>query len=214
MLEAGDWRALSRNGPFLRLLGFCAGAQFFLHGPMVLFPVYVRSLGGDIQDVSRMWLLMIAVEIPLIVWSQSWLKRLGARGLIGLGVCFGGVRWLVCGFATELWQAALVQPLHGLVVAGLLMGGPLYADAIVPDRLRSTGQGMLAMFAMSLGGFASSIASGWLLERFGPHTPYLIGGVGAGLLGLTVPRWLPPPTTPASLTVPRVACVDAPSDKD
>jgi hypothetical protein len=39
---------------------------------------------------------------------------------------------------------------------------------------------------------ASSLLAGWLLERGGSAAPYLAGGVGALLLLVLFPRWLPP----------------------
>jgi PPP family 3-phenylpropionic acid transporter len=41
--ERGDWRHLLRHRPMLRLVGFALLAYLFVQGPMVLFPLYVRS---------------------------------------------------------------------------------------------------------------------------------------------------------------------------
>ncbi len=93
------------------------------------------------------------------------------------------------------WIYAL-QILHGVTVAGFILGAPLYVEAVVPERLRSTGQGLLTMLGASLGGITSALGSGWLLERVGPDAPYVAGGVGALLLGALVPLALPPPGRP------------------
>ena len=89
-----------------------------------------------------------------------------------------------------------VQVLHGVVVAGLVIGGPLYVEASVPERLRSTGQNVLAMVGVSMGGISSNLTAGWLHDRFGIDAPYLVGGIAALLLAVTMPWLLPAPARP------------------
>ena len=190
----GDWRTLLRHRPYVRVLGFTLVAYLFLHGPMTMFPVFVRAQGGSLDSVSRMWILMLSLEIPLIALSGASLARIGPRGLLAVGAMAGGLRWAICGFAPSLAWIYPVQILHGVVVAGLIIGGPLYVEAVVPERLRSTGQGLLAMVGVSVGGIASNLATGWLLDRVGPEAPYAIGGIGAMLLGCLVPLLLPEPS--------------------
>jgi PPP family 3-phenylpropionic acid transporter len=191
----GDWRRLLRNRPFVRLLLFALFAYLFLQGPMSLFPVFVRAHGGDMHTVSNMWILMLALEIPLVAFSGASLERVGARGLLAIGVLCGGVRWLVCGFSEDLAWIYPVQILHGVVVAGLVIGGPLYVEAVVPERLRSTGQGLLAMVGVSIGGISSQVSAGWLLEHVGSDAPYAVGGIGALVLACLVPVLLPATTS-------------------
>lgn len=193
----GDWRRLVGHGPYLRLLAFAFLAYLTLQGPMGLFPLYVRAHGGSIDTLSQLWVPMLLVEIPLVALSGSSLERLGARGLLGIGVVAGGVRWTVCGFMPESPLIFPLQALHGVVVAGLVIGSPLYVEAVVPERLRSTGQGLLAMVGVSLGGIASNVSSGWLLEHHGPDALYAISGVAALALGALLPILLPRPTRPS-----------------
>jgi PPP family 3-phenylpropionic acid transporter len=194
----GDWRRLLRHGPFLRVLVFTLVAYLCLQGPMSLFPIYVRSLGGTLDSVSEMWVLMLALEIPLVALSGSSLARIGPRGLLAAGVLAGGVRWTACGLAPSLAFVYPFQILHGVVVAGLVIGGPLYVEAVAPERLRSTGQGVLAMVGVSMGAVASQLGSGVLLEHAGARAPYLVGGIGALLLTVLLPWLLPPVKRPAS----------------
>jgi MFS family permease len=83
-----------------------------------------------------------------------------------------------------------------VVVAGLVVGGPLYVEAAVPERLRSTGQGVLAMVGVSVGAVASQLGTGVLLELGGPRAPYLAGGLGALALAALLPWLLPPVARP------------------
>ncbi len=189
----GEWRALLHNRALVRFLFFSFAAYFLLQGPMWLFPVYVRSRGGDLDTIRRMWILMLLIEIPLILSAGSALKRLGARGLLALGILAGALRWTVSGMIEELYLVYAAQALHGAMVAGLLLGGPLYLDAVIPARLRSTGQALLSMVGVAAGGIASNAAAGWLLEHVGPNAPYIASGLGAFILGSLVWWIVPPP---------------------
>jgi PPP family 3-phenylpropionic acid transporter len=192
----GDWRRLARHGPYLRVLGFAFAGYVCLQGPLNLFPVFVRARGGSLDSVSGMWVPMLLLEIPLVALSGASLERLGARGLLAIGVLAGGARWLACGLSSGLDWVYPVQVLHGVSVAGFVLGAPLYVEAVVPERLRSTGQGLLVMLGASLGGITSNLASGWLLEAVGPDAPFVAGGVGALALAALVPLVLPPPGRP------------------
>ena len=194
--EPGDWRRLTEHKPYLRLLLYAFLAYLLLQGPMALFPVYVAAHGGSVETVSRLWVPMLLVEIPLVALSGASLERIGARGLLGIGVFAGGLRWAVCGFFPDSPLIYPLQALHGVVVAGLVIGGPLYIEAAVPERLRSTGQNVAAMLGVSLGGISSNLAAGALLERFGTDAPYQVAGIGGMVLGLLVWVMLPRPARP------------------
>ena len=95
--EPGEWKALMRSGPYLRLLVVVFAAFFCLHGPMVFFPVFVRSLGGGLADVGLAWAFMLSLEIPLLIGAGWIAARKDPRWLLAIGILAGGVRWIACG---------------------------------------------------------------------------------------------------------------------
>ncbi len=190
----GDWHALRWNRPFLWQLAFSFLSFAFIEGPMFLFPVFVREHGGDLSTVSQMWLLMTVLEVPLLLASSAALLRFGPRALFFVGLFASGVRWALCGFSDDLRVLYAAQLLHGVAVAGFL-GPAFYVDAVVPERLRSTGQAGVAL-ATSLGIVLSVAAGGWLVEHVGIATPYQLGGIGAIALAALIPFALP--STPAA----------------
>jgi PPP family 3-phenylpropionic acid transporter len=187
----GDWRELMRNRSFLRFLFFALSAHFLMHGPMWLFPLFVRSRGGDLDMIRAMWILMLTFEIPLVLLTGSGLKRLGARGLLAVGVFAGGLRWTLSALLADPTLLFAVQMLHGVTVVGVNVGSPLYLDTVAPERLRSTAQGILSMVGAGVAGIASNTVAGWLVDRGGTDTLYLICGVGSLALGLLTVWWLP-----------------------
>lgn len=201
----GDWRALLRHRPVRILLALSLLAYLSLQGPMGLFPLLIRSQGGSMQTVGDLWILMLALEIPLVLYTGATVARVGPRGLLLIGVASGGIRWTVCGFSDNTTAIYAVQILHGVTVAGLVIGGPLYLEAAVPERLRSTAQALLAMVGVGIGGIASNTGAGWLLEHVGPRAPYVAGGLGALLCALLLVGVLPPPERPADQAVAEAA---------
>ena len=187
----GDWRELLHNPAFLRFLLFSMFANFLMHGPMWLFPLFVRSRGGDVDTIRSMWILMLSIEVPLVLFTGSGLKRLGARGLLTVGIGVGGLRWLLCALITDPLILFGVQALHGITVVGLNVGSPLYLDLVAPEKLRSTAQGVLSMVSAGIAAMASNTASGWLVDRGGTDLLYLICGAGCVILGILSPWILP-----------------------
>lgn len=192
----GDWRALLRHRPVMTLLPLALLAYVALQGPMGIFPIFIRAQGGSMETVGNLWVLMLLLEIPLIWYSGATLARFGPRRLLAAGVLSGGLRWAVCGLAGSTALIYGVQVLHGVVVAGLVIGGPLYIEAAVPEQLRSTAQSLLAMVGVGLGGILSNTAAGWLLEHVGPAAPYTAGGIAGLTCGLLMLWLLPAPQRP------------------
>lgn len=189
--EPRQWRELFRNPRFLRLLLVMFLAYFCVQGPMALFPLLVLGQGGGLDALSGMWLLMLALEIPLIFFFGAGVVRAGPRGVIAIGLFASALRWIVSGFVDDLAVVAVFQLLHGVAVWGLILGAPLYVDLSVPAPLRSTAQGLLAMVGISAGGMLSIVSAGWLVEFYGPETPAQVGGIGIFLLALVLPWLLP-----------------------
>ncbi len=194
--EPGDLRRLIGHRPVFRLLVFVFFVHLFIQGPINLFPLYVADRGGDASTVGRMWIFMLLLEIPLIGFSGVTLRRLGARGLLRMGLVAEGLRWMVCALAEDLTLVAAGQLLHGLGVAGILIGAPLYLEQAAPERLRSTGQALVATMTFGAGAILSNAAFGFLLERFGVSLPYALSGGGALVLAIVVRAYLPVPALP------------------
>jgi len=194
----GALRGLLAHPPMRRLLLWTFGVFLFLHGPMSLFPLFVRALGGGMEDLSGMWLVMLLLEVPLIALSGTLVARSGPRFLLATGALAAGLRWTASAGSGDLGVVTGLGVLHGVVVTGITIGGPLYVEAAVPPALRSTGQALLAMVGPGLGGMASSLACGWLLDAAGARAAYGCFGAGALALGLAVAAVLPPalPPTP------------------
>lgn len=192
----GEARRLLGHEPVARLVLVVFAAYAFIMGPIHLFPLYVTARGGDVATIGRMWIFMLLLEAPLIGMSRHTLRWLSPRGLLTAGLVSEGVRWTTCALSTNLGLIHAVQLLHGVGVAGILVGAPLYIEQAVPERLRSTGQALVSIAGPGAGAFLSNVAGGWLFEHVGAGAPYATGGVGALALGGALYRLLPEPRRP------------------
>jgi PPP family 3-phenylpropionic acid transporter len=187
----GDLRWLASHGPYLRVLAVNFATYVFLQGPMVLFPVFIRSRGGDAATVSRMWIFMLCTETLLMLTAAAAYRKLGARRAIALGVFAWGLRWFLCAFCHELFWLYPVQLLHGVMVVSLQVGAPLLVQTLVPARLRATGQAGFNLFGSGLGGVVSSMLAGVVVDAYGIDRAMAVAGCAGIALGVCAPWLLP-----------------------
>jgi PPP family 3-phenylpropionic acid transporter len=181
--KRGDLGVLLRKSSYSRLLVLAFFAFGLLSGPIALFPVLVAERGGTIETVSRLWIPMLLLEVPLIYFAGAGLRRMGARGLIAAGITLDGARWLITGLTPSLFWIFGIQLLHGAVVVGLIIGMQLYVEGEVPAHLRATGQTVLGT-VMSFGAVLSHLWAGTAIEHWGANAPYLISGPLSIALGI------------------------------
>lgn len=193
----GDLARLLRHPPAVRLLILVFLAHICLQGPIHLFPLYITDRGGSAADVGRMWVFMLLLEIPLIAYSGRTLRSLGARGLLTLGLLAEGIRWTTCALTRDLQIVQMAQLLHGVGVAGVIVGAPLYLEQAVPERLRATGQSLISAAGFGAGSIVSITSAGWLFEHVDASTPYRLAGAGALILTLLLFALLPAPYRPS-----------------
>ncbi len=189
--HAGEWVQLVREPKLLRALIFGFLAYMSMQGPMHMFPLLVRSHGGGVDTIAYMWIWMLALEIPLVFALGRSVELLGKRGIVAIGIGASAIRWLVSGLTGDMTVLTVVQILHGVTVWGVMMGMPVYIDALVPNRLRSTGQAAFGFVGAGLGAVASNFTSGWLVDVGGPGAPAIAGGVLGIVALLLVPVLLP-----------------------
>ena len=190
-MARGEQRLLLQNVPYLRVLLVIALAYGFLHGPMVLFPVYVRARGGDHATISYMWAVALSAETLLMFGSAALYARLGPKRMIAVGIFACGLRWLLCGVCADLRCVYPLQLTHAVMVTSLQVGAPILVESLVPERLRASGQSGLNLVGLSVGGVASSMLAGLLLDTAGIDAVMLLGGGAAIALGIATPLLLP-----------------------
>jgi PPP family 3-phenylpropionic acid transporter len=131
---------LLTSRPFLLFMlaaGCCQASHAVLYGFGTLT---WRAAGINDVTISLLWAESVAVEIILMLGSGWLLARLGATGLIGLGLVCAMVRWLGMAFTTELWALILLQALHAGSFAACHLGAMAFIQRALPASGAALGQ--------------------------------------------------------------------------
>jgi PPP family 3-phenylpropionic acid transporter len=192
----GEFRRVLAHLPVRRLIFFAFFSNLAMQGPINLFPVLLASRGGTVEDLRSAWILMLALEVPLVGFAGATLARLGPRGLLLMGLLGEGLRWTATAFVPSLGATIGLQLFHGLSAMGILIGIPLYLELSIPARLRSTGQTLIAACGLGLGSIVSIAGGGWLYDQGGAFAPFLGGGLVALSLAAALFFVLPAPCRP------------------
>ncbi|MFZ5779840.1 MAG: MFS transporter [Pseudomonadota bacterium] len=131
---------LLRSRPFV-LFMIAAGCCQASHAVLYSFGTLTwRAAGLSDLTISLLWGESVAVEILLMLASGWLLARLGAVGLIALGLGCAMVRWLGMAFTTELWALILLQALHAGTFAACHLGAMAFIQRALPSSGVALGQ--------------------------------------------------------------------------
>ncbi|MBI2300418.1 MAG: MFS transporter [Armatimonadetes bacterium] len=123
--------------------------------------LYLADLGVSDRHIGIFWSVAVVAEILLMAVGRPLLRRVGVRGMILLGLGATAVRLFAYSHRLPPWVALVCcQPLHAFAFAALHLGSIAFLARTVPDRLRATGQALLASLAGGLGGALGSELAG------------------------------------------------------
>ncbi len=142
--------------------------------------VYMASLGASKSLMGLALMVASASEISALFFGNQFLRRFGAHGLLIIAMTTVGLRLICYSLTTLPWVVLLIQLLHGLTYAAILIVGVSYADQIAPPGMKATTQGMFGGTLMGFGAAAGGLLGGVLMEHFQPAGMY--GIVGAIVL--------------------------------
>ena len=139
--------------------------------------IYMESLGASKSLMGLALMVASASEILALFFGNQFLRRFGARGLLIIAMTTIGLRLIFYSLTTSTWVVLLIQLVHGLTFAMILIAGVSYADQVAPTGMKATTQGMFGGTLMGFGAAAGGLLGGVLMERFRPAGMYGIVGV-------------------------------------
>jgi MFS transporter, PPP family, 3-phenylpropionic acid transporter len=189
-----DWnefKALLRIAPLLILLGAIFLNRFGGAGFTGFYTLYVQDLGFGGHIVAWTWGIAVVTEVFVMLVVDRFIERIGITKVLVWGMLLEALRWFAYATAPSAPTLLLLAPLHGIGFAFLYVASVRRIADIVPDKLRSSGQG-LAAAATGLGQMAGLVIAGYAFDVWGSGWMFVIGG-GAALAGalaamLTKPR--------------------------
>lgn len=129
--------------------------------------IYLDAIGTPEASIGLAWSLSAASEIPVMLYSGVLIRRISSAGLLKISFVVFFMRWLLMSFITDPTLAVLVQGLHGLSFATLLIGSVTLLYERAPEGLVTTGQSVLNLVTFGVGSIAGSLIGGFLVESAG-----------------------------------------------
>jgi MFS family permease len=176
-------------GPSLRLLYTHRNIRFFVMAmslaamvsqmAFVFFGVYARSLGANNAALGWLWTVATGVEAALMPFVGGFIRRIGVKRMVVLGLAAVALRWIPTAFLTSWWQLFPLQILHGITFCLVYVGSVTFMDMEASPEVRSSAQALYA--AMVSGGRVfGGLLSGEISQQLGYRSLY----VTCGLLAL------------------------------
>jgi PPP family 3-phenylpropionic acid transporter len=180
---AADARAILSDRRLLALLAACAvhwGSCAPFH---LLFGVFVRDAGLPAAVTGLAMTAGVGAEVVALFLFPRLEARLSTATLLALAFGATALRWALLSRASGAAAIVLLQLLHGFTF-GVFWGASMRAmSALVPERLRATGQALYSAVV-----FGGGNAIGYQLAGLGYDA---LGGVGPLFARAAVVELLP-----------------------
>lgn len=141
--------------------------------------IFIKQLGGHSDTVGYAWTVAALSEVPVLAMGGVLVARFGELRLLTAAAAIFAVRWALFHFISNPNAIIFIQLTHSLSFGLFFLCSVSYMSKLVPDRLRSSGQGLLAAFIGGIAGIAGSTLGGAIMSGMGPRTMYLICSVTA-----------------------------------
>jgi PPP family 3-phenylpropionic acid transporter len=209
----GTVGAVFRESP--RFWGFLAGAFILWTGfnaAWNFFALRVEIGGGGPLLVGIGTSLGGAIEVGMMLWSPTLLRRVGLRHVYAAGAAVYALTFLLWGVVSNPTAVALLAAFEGCGFSLLFTSSVVIVGRLVPEGLHSTGQSMSSTASFGVAPIVGGAVGGVLFQHLGPLTLY-VGASALALIGGAV-VWLtlsrpdfnrPSATEPPQEGVPAVA---------
>jgi PPP family 3-phenylpropionic acid transporter len=139
--------------------------------------IYLQRIGTPPFWMGMAITISTAAELPALFFANRMLKRLGARGLLTLGLVVSAVRCVLYGVIGVPWLALVVQLLQFGAFPVLLVAGVSYAHENAPAGMGATAQSIFGSAFMGFGFAAGGFFGGVLIDYMGVQAMFMVFGV-------------------------------------
>lgn len=169
---------------FWTVIGVLFLARFGMSAYYSFFSLYLRdSLSA--ANVSAVWAVGAAAEVPLVLFSGRIIARFGVRATLAAAVAAITVRLALYGLLPFLAVVVPTQLLHALAFGALHTASVAYVNATIDASRRGLGMAVYNALSIGLASFVASGLGGYLVEAAGYRGLFLVYA-GVPVLGLAV----------------------------
>ncbi len=128
---------------------------------------FLSSIGLKDSQIGPAMTVGQFAEIAAMAYLGFFLKRLGFRQVIFLGVLAYAARYAVFGTVDlPIWVMVVSQALHGICYAFFFAGAYIYVDRIADEDVRHSAQTVFGIIILGGGPVIGGWLSGFLQEKF------------------------------------------------
>jgi PPP family 3-phenylpropionic acid transporter len=170
----------------LLLLATCLAQVSF--GPYTtFFTIHLQHIGLSRGFAGTAWALAAGSELTVMLGWTRMCTLASARTWLTVALAAHAVRWALFVIARDPAFLLAIQLTHALTFGVFYLAGVQMVDALVPDGLRATAQGVFASVTFGLGGLVGNTLAGLLYEPLGMARLYAVAAALAA--GATVLYW-------------------------
>jgi MFS transporter, PPP family, 3-phenylpropionic acid transporter len=130
--------------------------------------LYLEDLGATTTLMGLSLTVATVSELPIFFFSDSFLRRWGAKGLLSIALFAQVLRMVSYALMPTAWFVLPIHLLHGLTFSAMWVAGVSYANEIAPPGMGATAQGLFTATTMGLGAAGGAVIGGLLYDRIGP----------------------------------------------
>jgi MFS family permease len=171
---------------FLNLF-FAVGLVFY--GLPVFYASLVDALHFNRSQLTQGLLLGFVIVAPGFGFMGALIDRVGARGVLRVGVLLVALSIALMGAMTRLWQYYVLCIVE---VVGYVLAGPISNQVLVANWFRARrGRAMgYAYLGLGLGGVAAPILAAYLIATWGWRRAFVIIGALIAVVLYPIAQWL------------------------
>lgn len=106
--------------------------------------IHLTGMGATESLIGTAWSLAAVTEVPVMYFSAPLLKHLGARRMLVIAFVLYAVRLLLYGLMPSPGWALPIALMHGLTFGFFWVACVTQINALAPDELKATSQGLLS----------------------------------------------------------------------
>jgi len=127
---------------------------------------FLTDLGTASDNVPAMTAIAQWAEIATMLALPWFLKRLGPRKTLFLGVLAWPVRYLIFAVGKPYGLVAASIGLHGVCFVFFFVVAFIYIDSVAPKDIKASAQGLLTLVIYGFGMWLGSYFAGYIQKRF------------------------------------------------
>lgn len=113
-----------------------------------------------------MVIAQVAEIIVMAVLLPIFIKKIGIRNILVIGVLAWPARYIIFAIGTPSWLVIASLALHGFCFVFFFTAAFIYVDLVAPPDIRHSAQSLITLVTYGIGNYIGSLFAGWVKDYF------------------------------------------------